>query len=71
MFIRGQYLWSLARVMCPHPNIESVAGGIDTHENIPSAELLLIDGMGHDLPAGAWEDMVTAISALTSKAKPT
>ncbi|MDA0978401.1 MAG: alpha/beta hydrolase, partial [Proteobacteria bacterium] len=45
-----------------------VTGGIDTHENIPGAELLLIEGMGHDLPMAAWSQMVEAITGLTTRA---
>jgi pimeloyl-ACP methyl ester carboxylesterase len=43
-----------------------VTGGVDTHENIPDAQLMIIDGMGHDLPMGAWNQMVTGISDITS-----
>jgi pimeloyl-ACP methyl ester carboxylesterase len=45
-----------------------VEGGIDTAESIPGAELLLIEGMGHDLPQGAWPRMIDAISRLTGRA---
>jgi pimeloyl-ACP methyl ester carboxylesterase len=45
--------------------------GRDTAEAIPRAELMLIDGMGHDLPhGGAWPRIVEAIAAHTSKASP-
>lgn len=40
-----------------------VEGGHDTHRAIPGAELLLIEGMGHDLPVGTWERIVDALSA--------
>ena len=40
-----------------------VQGGHDTHRAIPGAELLLIEGMGHDLPVGAWDRIVDALSA--------
>jgi pimeloyl-ACP methyl ester carboxylesterase len=36
--------------------------GIDTHENIPGSELLVIDGMGHDLPQGVWSQIIAGIS---------
>lgn len=42
-----------------------VEGGIDTHENIKDSELMLIEGMGHDLPLGAWKRIVEAVSRLT------
>lgn len=45
-----------------------VSGGIDTHENIPGAELLIIEGMGHDMPRGAWQRMADGIRSLTSRA---
>ena len=44
-----------------------VSGGIDTHEAINQSELLLIDGMGHDLPPGTWDEIVSSISAFTVK----
>jgi pimeloyl-ACP methyl ester carboxylesterase len=45
-----------------------VEAGIDTADAIPGAELMLIEGMGHDLPhGGAWPRIVEAISAHTSK----
>jgi len=48
-----------------------VEGGKDTAQAIPGAELMLIEGMGHDLPhGGAWPRIVEAITAHTSKAAP-
>ena len=41
-----------------------VQGGIDTHENIPKSKLELIEGMGHDLPKGAWDKIILEISAM-------
>jgi pimeloyl-ACP methyl ester carboxylesterase len=38
-----------------------VAAGIDTAESIPDARLMLIDGMGHDLPAELWPRLFEAI----------
>ena len=39
-----------------------VEGGKDTAEAVPGAELIIIDGMGHDLPhGGAWPQIVDAI----------
>ena len=38
-----------------------VEAGIDTAHTIPNAKLLLIEGMGHDMPTGAWKDIVDAI----------
>jgi pimeloyl-ACP methyl ester carboxylesterase len=44
--------------------------GRDTAEAIPGAQLLLIEGMGHDLPQkrGPWPRMVAAIASHTKKA---
>lgn len=47
-----------------------VAGGRDTAASIPGASLLVIEGMGHDLPAGAWPCIVDAIGAHTVRAEP-
>jgi pimeloyl-ACP methyl ester carboxylesterase len=47
----------------------SVEGGKDTAKAIPGAQLLLIEGMGHDLPhGGAWPQIVMTIAAHTQKA---
>jgi pimeloyl-ACP methyl ester carboxylesterase len=41
-----------------------VSGGIDSAEAIPGAELMVIEGMGHDLPHGsAWPRIVEAVVA--------
>jgi len=45
-----------------------LAGGEDTAAAVPGAELLVIDGMGHDMPRAVWPRMVDAISALTARA---
>jgi uncharacterized protein YjeT (DUF2065 family) len=34
----------------------------DTAQILPDAKLLVIEGMGHDLPQGAWRKIFTAIS---------
>ncbi|MGD0230860.1 MAG: alpha/beta fold hydrolase [Syntrophorhabdales bacterium] len=48
-----------------------VEAGRDTAEAIPGAHLMLIEGMGHDLPhGGAWPGIVEAIAAHTLKASP-
>jgi pimeloyl-ACP methyl ester carboxylesterase len=41
--------------------------GIATHEAIAGSELLLIEGMGHDLPPAAWPRIVDAIRKHTSR----
>jgi len=46
-----------------------VEGGKDTASAIPGAQLMLIEGMGHDLPhGGAWPRIAEAIAAHTLKA---
>jgi len=45
-----------------------VSGGRATAAAIPGAELLLIDGMGHDLPRAVWPRIVEAIVALVRRA---
>jgi pimeloyl-ACP methyl ester carboxylesterase len=48
----------------------SVEGGNATAKAVPGAQLMLIEGMGHDLPhGGAWPRIVEAITAHTLKAK--
>ena len=44
-------------------------GGIDTHEALRGSRLLVIDGMGHDLPRGAWPQVVSGIAETTSRAE--
>ena len=39
-----------------------VEGGHATADAIPSAELLVIPGMGHDLPPGAWQQVLDAVA---------
>ena len=46
-----------------------LAGGEDTAAALPRAELLVIDGMGHDMPPAVWRPIVDAICALTARAK--
>ena len=45
-----------------------IAGGHDTAEAVPGAELLVIEGMGHDLPPGAWPRVIDAITEHAKKA---
>ena len=45
-----------------------VEGGKDTAEAVPEAELIIIEGMGHDLPhGGAWPQIIDAIVDHTHK----
>jgi pimeloyl-ACP methyl ester carboxylesterase len=45
-----------------------LACGLDTAESIPGAELLIVEGMGHDLPRAVWPRLVDAVTQLTSRA---
>jgi pimeloyl-ACP methyl ester carboxylesterase len=45
-----------------------VEHGKDTAEAVPGAELLIIEGMGHNLPREVWPRVVAAIVAHTRKA---
>jgi pimeloyl-ACP methyl ester carboxylesterase len=47
------------------------SGGVATAEAVPGAELLTIEGMGHDLPVEKWDEIVDAITAHTAKATAT
>jgi pimeloyl-ACP methyl ester carboxylesterase len=38
------------------------SGGVATAKAIPSARLMTIEGMGHDLPEAAWPQLVPAIA---------
>ena len=44
-----------------------VEGGIDTHEALRGSQLMVIDGMGHDLPRQVWPQIVAGIAQLTSR----
>ena len=42
-------------------------GGARTAEIVPDAELLMIEGMGHDLPVEAWQQIISAITAMAAR----
>ncbi|GAB6127110.1 alpha/beta hydrolase [Humidesulfovibrio idahonensis] len=46
----------------------SAEAGKDTAQVIPGAKLLIIAGMGHDMPTGTWPQIVAAISRLAMDA---
>jgi pimeloyl-ACP methyl ester carboxylesterase len=46
-----------------------VEAGYSTAKAVPGAEILIIEGMGHELPQGAWPRIIEAISAFTAKAQ--
>jgi pimeloyl-ACP methyl ester carboxylesterase len=45
-----------------------LAGGIDTAEHVPGAQLEIIDGMGHNLPAGLWPKLIDMITGHAGRA---
>lgn len=45
----------------------TLSGGEATAEAIAGAELLILEGMGHDLPAYYWPQVIEAITALASR----
>jgi pimeloyl-ACP methyl ester carboxylesterase len=45
------------------------SGGRATAKAIPGARLVMIDGMGHGLPRGAWPTIIGAITATADRAK--
>ena len=45
-----------------------VSGGRATAAAVPGAELLLVDGMGHDLPEELYSTLVDAISRVAARA---
>ncbi len=66
---------ALARLTMPALVVHGTAdplvrprGGEQTAAAIPGATLLRIEGMGHDLPAGAWPRMCDAIEAVAARA---
>lgn len=46
-----------------------LAGGKDTAENTPGAELIVIEGMGHDFPAALYDQVVDGILQAVNRAK--
>lgn len=46
-----------------------VSGGRATAAAVPGAELLLVEGMGHNLPRAVWPRVVGAIAALVRRAE--
>jgi pimeloyl-ACP methyl ester carboxylesterase len=46
-----------------------LAAGEATAQAIPGARLEIVEGMGHDLPRGAWEQVIGALAAHTAAAE--
>ncbi|HYO59584.1 alpha/beta hydrolase [Archangium sp.] len=77
IFASGSRKQALAAVKVPTLVIHGkedplvpVEGGIDTAQSIPGAELLLIDGMGHDLPREMLPRFIEAISTHAHRVTP-
>jgi pimeloyl-ACP methyl ester carboxylesterase len=45
-----------------------ISGGLRTAEVIPGAELLVLEGLGHDLPPAYWEPIIDGICKLAARA---
>jgi pimeloyl-ACP methyl ester carboxylesterase len=72
----GDRTEALARVAAPTVVIHgaddpliTASGGEATARAIPDAELVVIPGMGHDLPPGVWDQVIDAISANAARAR--
>ena len=48
-----------------------VSGGRATAAAIPGAELVVFDGMGHDLPRALWPELATRIAAVVTRGEKT
>lgn len=66
----------IAAVRCPtlvlHGGADPlvpIACGKDTADAIPGAEFVVIEGMGHELPPGAWERIIDALERNTRRAQ--
>ena len=65
----GDRTKKLGRIVAPtlviHGTVDKMirpSGGKATAKAIPGARLLMIEGMGHDLPRGVWPQIIDAIS---------
>jgi pimeloyl-ACP methyl ester carboxylesterase len=71
----GDRTAELSRITAPTLVIHGTAdplvapsGGRATARAIPGAELMMIEGMGHDLPRAAWPQIIDGIAAHASRA---
>ena len=71
----GNRTAELARISAPTLVVHGTAdplvspsGGRATARAIPGAELMMIEGMGHDLPRAVWPQLIDAIAALALSA---
>src|SRR4051794_32707783 len=52
-----------------HDSLVNVSGGRATAAAIPGADLMVVDGMGHDPPRALWPQIIDGISALVERAE--
>lgn len=52
-----------------HDTLVDVSGGRATAAAIPGSDLLVVDGMGHDLPREMWPEILDRISGLVERAE--
>jgi pimeloyl-ACP methyl ester carboxylesterase len=71
----GNRTAELARIAAPTLVIHGTAdplispsGGRATKRAIPGAELMMVEGMGHDLPRAAWPRLIDGIAGLALSA---
>lgn len=66
--LRGLHMPALVVHGSEDPLVD-VSGGRATAEAIPGAELLVVEGMGHDLPRAVWSRVADAIEATVRRAE--
>ncbi len=76
IYVSGDRTTALAHVRAPvlvvHGDADpliQLPGGLATAVALPDAELLVIPGMGHNLPRAMWPTLVVAISRLADRAE--
>ena len=52
-----------------HDTLIDVSGGRATAAAIPDCDLLVVDGMGHDLPREVWPEIIDRIGGLVDRAE--
>lgn len=74
LLARGDRREALAQIKAPtlviHGSADPLiplAAGRETADVIPNAKFVVIDGMGHDLPTGAWPQIIAEISNHTKQ----
>jgi len=72
----GDRTWELHGIRAPTLVIHGTAdplvaysGGVATARAIPGAELMSIEGMGHDMPRAVWPRLIDAIAAHVARAE--